>query len=56
MTGLPETALVLFFGGQDSATCLAWTLERFAGVETLGFNYGQRHPSSWPAVKICLMA
>src|SRR6476620_12396384 len=39
----PETALVLFSGGQDSATCLAWALERFARVETLGFDYGQRH-------------
>ena len=38
-----ETALVLFSGGQDSATCLAWALERFARVETLGFRYGQRH-------------
>lgn len=38
-----ETALVLFSGGQDSATCLAWALQRFAQVETLGFNYGQRH-------------
>jgi len=36
-------ALVLFSGGQDSATCLAWALERFARVETLGFDYGQRH-------------
>ena len=39
----PETALVLFSGGQDSATCLAWALQRFARVEMLGFNYGQRH-------------
>ncbi len=38
-----ETALVLFSGGQDSATCLAWALDRFAYVETLGFDYGQRH-------------
>jgi 7-cyano-7-deazaguanine synthase len=38
-----KTALVLFSGGQDSATCLAWALERFARVETLGFDYGQRH-------------
>jgi 7-cyano-7-deazaguanine synthase len=38
-----EIALVLFSGGQDSATCLAWALERFAHVETLGFRYGQRH-------------
>ena len=39
----PEKALVLFSGGQDSATCLAWALERFAVVETIGFDYGQRH-------------
>ena len=38
-----EKALVLFSGGQDSATCLAWALDRFAHVETLGFDYGQRH-------------
>jgi 7-cyano-7-deazaguanine synthase len=38
-----DGALVLFSGGQDSATCLAWALERFARVETLGFDYGQRH-------------
>ncbi|UPT63588.1 MAG: 7-cyano-7-deazaguanine synthase QueC [Hyphomonadaceae bacterium JAD_PAG50586_4] len=36
-------ALVLFSAGQDSATCLAWALERFARVETIGFFYGQRH-------------
>ena len=39
----PDGALVLFSGGQDSATCLAWVLDRFAHVETLGFDYGQRH-------------
>lgn len=38
-----ERALVLFSGGQDSTTCLAWALERFAGVETIGFDYRQRH-------------
>lgn len=36
-------ALVLFSGGQDSATCLAWALDRFDTVETIGFDYGQRH-------------
>jgi 7-cyano-7-deazaguanine synthase len=39
----PQKALVLFSGGQDSATCLAWALDRFASVETVGFSYGQRH-------------
>ena len=39
----PEAALVLFSGGQDSTVCLAWALERFARVETLGFDYEQRH-------------
>ncbi len=36
-------ALVLFSGGQDSTACLAWALDRYAEVETLGFDYGQRH-------------
>src|SRR5712691_5977393 len=39
----PERALVLFSGGQDSSTCLAWALARFAAVETIGFDYRQRH-------------
>lgn len=39
----PLGALVLFSGGQDSTTCLAWALERFQRVETIGFDYGQRH-------------
>jgi 7-cyano-7-deazaguanine synthase len=49
MTEYPPTssdasaALVLFSGGQDSATCLPWALERYARVETVGFDYGQRH-------------
>ena len=42
---MPDTdrALVLFSGGQDSTTCLAWALARYAHVETIGFAYGQRH-------------
>ena len=36
-------ALVLFSGGQDSTVCLAWALARFSHVETVGFDYGQRH-------------
>jgi 7-cyano-7-deazaguanine synthase len=38
-----DTALVLFSGGQDSSTCLAWALARYPRVETVGFSYGQRH-------------
>jgi 7-cyano-7-deazaguanine synthase len=38
-----DSALVLFSGGQDSTVCLAWALERFAHIETVGFDYGQRH-------------
>lgn len=44
MAGLcDESALVVFSGGQDSTTCLAWALSRFSSVATLGFDYGQRH-------------
>jgi 7-cyano-7-deazaguanine synthase len=42
-TDRKDGALVLFSGGQDSATCLAWALHRFKQVETVGFDYGQRH-------------
>jgi 7-cyano-7-deazaguanine synthase len=45
----PDSALVLFSGGQDSTVCLVWALERFSGVETIGFDYGQRH-----AVELCV--
>jgi 7-cyano-7-deazaguanine synthase len=43
MSHFNSSALVLFSGGQDSATCLAWALDRYDHVETIGFNYGQRH-------------
>jgi 7-cyano-7-deazaguanine synthase len=40
---MSDRAMVLFSGGQDSTTCLAWALTRFDAVETVGFDYGQRH-------------
>lgn len=43
VNAMERKALVLFSGGQDSATCLAWALERYSHVETIGFHYGQRH-------------
>ena len=43
MAADPRHALVLFSGGQDSTVCLALALERYAHVETIGFDYGQRH-------------
>lgn len=43
MSSFNSSALVLFSGGQDSATCLAWALDRYEKVETIGFIYGQRH-------------
>jgi 7-cyano-7-deazaguanine synthase len=43
MTSNASGALVLFSGGQDSTVCLAWALDRFTRVETVGFDYGQRH-------------
>ena len=50
MTGSSnESALVLFSGGQDSTVCLAWALERYGHVETVGFDYGQRHETEMQA-------
>lgn len=46
---LSPSALVLFSGGQDSTVCLAWALSRFTRVETVGFDYGQRHASELAA-------
>jgi 7-cyano-7-deazaguanine synthase len=43
MGAMTDSALVLFSGGQDSTACLAWALDRYARVETVGFDYGQRH-------------
>lgn len=43
MPKMKDTALVLFSAGQDSSTCLAWALQKFDSVETVGFDYGQRH-------------
>jgi len=40
---MTQSAIVLFSGGQDSTTCLAWALSRYEHVETIGFDYGQRH-------------
>lgn len=44
-----SSALVLFSGGQDSTACLAWALARFERVETVGFDYGQRHAAELAA-------
>jgi 7-cyano-7-deazaguanine synthase len=51
-----DSALVLFSGGQDSATCLAWALARFKRVETVGFEYGQRHAVELEARQRVLLA
>ncbi|HUN53219.1 MAG TPA: 7-cyano-7-deazaguanine synthase QueC [Candidatus Sulfotelmatobacter sp.] len=50
-----EGALVLLSGGQDSTVCLAWALERFARVETIAFDYGQRHVVEL-ACRLCVRA
>jgi 7-cyano-7-deazaguanine synthase len=51
MNVIPDNsaALVLFSGGQDSTACLAWALARYARVETVGFDYGQRHATELAA-------
>jgi len=46
---MATSALVLFSGGQDSTVCLAWALRRFDRVETMGFDYGQRHAAELAA-------
>jgi 7-cyano-7-deazaguanine synthase len=49
-----DRALVLFSGGQDSTTCLAWALTQFGHVETVGFDYGQRHIAELAARPVLL--
>jgi 7-cyano-7-deazaguanine synthase len=49
--GAEGSALVLFSGGQDSTVCLVWALKRYGRVETVGFDYGQRHAVEMTARK-----
>ena len=49
-----KSALVLFSGGQDSTTCLAWALDKFSHVETVAFNYNQRHVVELECRKVVL--
>ena len=49
-----DRSLVLFSGGQDSTACLAWALNGFTAVETVGFAYGQRHRNELRARKVVL--
>jgi 7-cyano-7-deazaguanine synthase len=53
---MKRSALVLFSGGQDSATCVAWALTQYDTVETIGFNYGQRHSVELECRKEYLLA
>ena len=50
----PKSALVLFSGGQDSTTCLAWALDKYSHIETVAFNYNQRHVVELECRKVVL--
>ncbi len=51
---MTKSAIVLFSGGQDSSTCLAWALEKYDQVETIGFTYNQRHHVELDCRKVVL--
>lgn len=51
MTNNKSSAIVVFSGGQDSTTCLYWALGKYQKVQTITFDYGQRHRVELDAAK-----